>query len=167
MSDETCSDDRFELIAKAKTKLLESTNIESRPEEVAVLDSILFRCWQMGWFDHLRDGAATLGSGTKGCENLLWELVGALDVADATDASKKPIVAEYARRIAATLGSGTCPFARPTDLTDGCAALERIGELEELVKQLWHLVNHRSGYGYATALEAIEELGIEVGDDER
>ena len=49
--------------------------------------------------------AATLGSDTKGCESLLWELVGALDVADATDASKKPIVTEYARRIAATLGS--------------------------------------------------------------
>lgn len=48
--------------------------------------------------------AATLGSDTKGCENLLWELVGALDVVDATDASKKPIIAEYARRIAAPLG---------------------------------------------------------------
>ena len=50
--------------------------------------------------------AATLGSDTKGCENLLWELVGALDVADATNASKKPIVTEHARRIAATLGGG-------------------------------------------------------------
>ena len=29
----------------------------------------------------------------------------------------------------AELGS-TCPFSRPTDLTDGCAALERIAELE-------------------------------------
>lgn len=52
---EVCGDDRFELIAKAKRKLLECTNIESRPEEVAVLDSILFRCWQMGWLDQLRD----------------------------------------------------------------------------------------------------------------
>ena len=50
--------------------------------------------------------AATPGSDTKGYENLLWELVGALDVADATDASKKPIVAEYAMRIASTLGVG-------------------------------------------------------------
>lgn len=52
---EVCGDDRFELIDKAKRKLLECTNIESRPEEVAVLDSILFRCWQMGWLDKLRD----------------------------------------------------------------------------------------------------------------
>jgi hypothetical protein len=51
-----CSDDRFELIARAKTELLECTNIESRPEEIAVLDSILFRCWQMGWLDQLRIG---------------------------------------------------------------------------------------------------------------
>lgn len=52
---EVCGDDRFELIDKAKEKLLECTNIESRPEEVAVLDSILFRCWQMGWLDQLCD----------------------------------------------------------------------------------------------------------------
>ena len=52
---DTCGDDRFELISKAKKKLLECTNIESRPEEVAVLDNILFRCWQMGWLDQLRE----------------------------------------------------------------------------------------------------------------
>ena len=52
---EVCGDDRFELIDKAKRKLLECTNIESRPEEVAVLDNILFRCWQMGWLDQLRE----------------------------------------------------------------------------------------------------------------
>lgn len=39
---------------------------------------------------------------------------------------------------------------------------ERERELELLVKQLWYLVNHRSGYGYAAALESIEELGLEV-----
>lgn len=39
---------------------------------------------------------------------------------------------------------------------------QHIKELELLVKELWHLVNHRSGYGYAAALEHIEELGIEV-----
>lgn len=60
---EVCDDDRFNLIAKAREKLLDNTNIESKPEEVAVLDSILFRCWQMGWLDQLRDDAATLGSG--------------------------------------------------------------------------------------------------------
>ena len=70
---EVCGDDRFDLIAKAREKLLDSTNIESRPEEVAVLDSILFRCWQMGWLDQLRDDAATLGSGT--CEIALARLM--------------------------------------------------------------------------------------------
>lgn len=41
---------------------------------------------------------------------------------------------------------------------------ERERRLELLVNQLWYLVNHRSGYGYAAALEAIEELGIEVDE---
>lgn len=40
---------QFEIIAKAKADLLDSTNIESSPEEMAVLDDFLFRCWQMGW----------------------------------------------------------------------------------------------------------------------
>ena len=52
---DTCGDDRFELIAKAKARLLEATNIEMRPDEMAVIDNILFRCWQMGWLDQLRD----------------------------------------------------------------------------------------------------------------
>ena len=52
---EACGDDRFELIEETKRRLLESTNIEDRPEEVAVLDSMLFRFWQMGWLDQLRE----------------------------------------------------------------------------------------------------------------
>ena len=48
---EVCSDNRFELIAKAKKDILDSTNIESSTAEMAVLDNILFRCWQMGWLD--------------------------------------------------------------------------------------------------------------------
>ena len=52
---EVCGDDRFDLIGKAKAKLLEATNIEMRPDEMAAIDSILFRCWQMGWLDKLRD----------------------------------------------------------------------------------------------------------------
>lgn len=61
MTVDICDDDRFELIEEAKRRLLESTNIEDRPEEVAVLDSILFRFWQMGWLDQLREdkGVAT------------------------------------------------------------------------------------------------------------
>lgn len=44
-----CGDNRFEIIAKAKAHILESTNIDSSPEEMKVLDNFLFRCWQMGW----------------------------------------------------------------------------------------------------------------------
>lgn len=46
-----CGDNRFEIIAKAKEALIDSTNIETSPEEMAVLDNFLFRCWQMGWLD--------------------------------------------------------------------------------------------------------------------
>lgn len=52
MSD-MCDDNRFELIEKYKKKLLESTNIETSPDEMKVLDDILFRFWQMGWLDSL------------------------------------------------------------------------------------------------------------------
>lgn len=44
-----CGDNRFKVIAEAKKDLLESTNIEMAPDEMAVLDSFLLRCWQMGW----------------------------------------------------------------------------------------------------------------------
>ena len=47
----TISDNRFELIEKAKKDLIESTNIETSEDEMKVLDSFLFRCWQMGWLD--------------------------------------------------------------------------------------------------------------------
>ena len=48
---EICADNRFEIIADYKRRLIEGTNIETRPEEMAVLDSILFRFWQMGWLE--------------------------------------------------------------------------------------------------------------------
>lgn len=44
-----CGDKRFEIIAEYKKRLIEGTNIESCPEEMAVIDSILFRFWQMRW----------------------------------------------------------------------------------------------------------------------
>ena len=47
--DYACGDNRFEIIENAKKKLLEDTNISSSPDEMKVLDSFLFRCWQMGW----------------------------------------------------------------------------------------------------------------------
>jgi len=51
---EVCSDNRFELIGEFKDKLVKGTNIETSPEEMAVLDNILFRIWQMGWLDKLK-----------------------------------------------------------------------------------------------------------------
>ena len=44
-----CGDNRFEIIKAYKDKLIEYTNIEDSPEEMAALDNILFRFWQMGW----------------------------------------------------------------------------------------------------------------------
>lgn len=46
-----CGDNRFEIISKAKEDILKSTNISSSEDEMKVLDSFLFRCWQMGWLD--------------------------------------------------------------------------------------------------------------------
>ena len=46
-----CGDNRFEIIDKAKEDILKSTNISSSENEMKVLDSFLFRCWQMGWLD--------------------------------------------------------------------------------------------------------------------
>lgn len=48
---EMCADNRFELIEKYKKKLIENTNIQTSEKEMEVLDSILFRFWQMGWLD--------------------------------------------------------------------------------------------------------------------
>ena len=45
------TDDRFEIINRAKEALLDSTNIEQSPDEMKVLNDFLFRCWQMGWLD--------------------------------------------------------------------------------------------------------------------
>ena len=46
-----CDDNRIITIEKAKQALIKGTNIENSPEEMKVLDNILFRCWQMGWLD--------------------------------------------------------------------------------------------------------------------
>lgn len=48
-------DNRFEIIAKAKRAILDGTNIDTSEDEMKVLDSILFRCWQMGWLDKYDD----------------------------------------------------------------------------------------------------------------
>lgn len=48
---EICNDARFEMIARIKKVLILNTNIETRKEEMDVIDSILFRLWQMGWLE--------------------------------------------------------------------------------------------------------------------
>ncbi len=47
--DEICSDNRFEIIERAKEDIIKNTNIETSNDEMKVLNSFLFRCWQMGW----------------------------------------------------------------------------------------------------------------------
>ena len=56
---DVCTDGRFDLIERFKRDLVEATNIETSPEEMAVLDSILFRMWQMGWLDRLEQPTAS------------------------------------------------------------------------------------------------------------
>lgn len=46
-----CGDNRLEIIQKAKEDLIKSTNIEMAKDEMAVIDNILFRAWQMGWLE--------------------------------------------------------------------------------------------------------------------
>ena len=48
---EICCDNRFEIIEKAKKHIIEATNIENSKDEMKVLGTFLFRCWQMGWLD--------------------------------------------------------------------------------------------------------------------
>lgn len=54
---EICGDNRFEVIADYKKRLIEGTNIEQSPDEMAVIDNIVFRFWQMGWLDTHRSRA--------------------------------------------------------------------------------------------------------------
>lgn len=49
MSEVSYSDNRYEVISRAKEHLLKATNIQDSKEEMEVLDNFLFRCWQMGW----------------------------------------------------------------------------------------------------------------------
>ena len=65
MYNEMCGDNRFEIIAEAKRQLLEYTNIETSPDEMAVIDSFLFRCWQMGWLKSLDKGGYTMQNELK------------------------------------------------------------------------------------------------------
>lgn len=60
---ELCTDNRFELIEKYKEKLIEATNIETDTLDMAAIDSILFRFWQMGWLDKLDADAVPVKPG--------------------------------------------------------------------------------------------------------
>ena len=65
---DNCGDNRFEVIGKAKQDLLKSTNIDSSKDEMNVLDSFLFRCWQMGWLNQYNLTSDTAGEGMLTCE---------------------------------------------------------------------------------------------------
>ena len=54
---EVCGDNRFEIIKRARKAILDVTNINTSPDEMKVLDNILFRCWLMGWLDKYKDNA--------------------------------------------------------------------------------------------------------------
>ena len=56
MSGEICTDNRFEVIAAYKKMLVERTNIETLHDEMAVIDNILYRFWQMGWLPPIPHG---------------------------------------------------------------------------------------------------------------
>ena len=51
MSGDVCSDNRFEVIELAKKYMIDATNIEDAKDEMACLDSFLFRCWQLGFLE--------------------------------------------------------------------------------------------------------------------
>lgn len=65
-----CGDNRFEIIARAKKALLEGTNIDMCADEMAVIDNILFRCWQMGWLDRYD----TADTPQTDCDNCIWSV---------------------------------------------------------------------------------------------
>ena len=63
-----CNDNRFEIVEKFKNRLIEATNIKSCPDEMAVIDNILFRFWQLGWLDKI-DAAELIRC--KDCKNFV------------------------------------------------------------------------------------------------
>ena len=70
-----CGDNRFEIIARAKADLLEGTNIDTSEDEMKVLDSFLFRCWQMGWLDRYdRKTEPNSSEKPNNCETCRFEL---------------------------------------------------------------------------------------------
>ena len=70
---EICTDNRFELIEKYRQKLIDATNIETAPDEMKVLDDLLFRFWQMGWLNKLE---AVQCKDCKYCEPKYFDFTG-------------------------------------------------------------------------------------------
>ena len=92
---EICGDNRFELIEKYKTKLIEATNIETAKDEMVVIDNILFRFWQMGWLDKLEADVVPKSEVEKFAEEIKLEFYREFDeiipsiMADKIDELKK------------------------------------------------------------------------------
>lgn len=61
---EVCTDNRFEVIAAYKKMLVERTNIETSHDEMAVIDNVLFRFWQLGWLPPVPHGRLIDWTGT-------------------------------------------------------------------------------------------------------
>ena len=68
---EACGDNRDEIIEAAKKKLLESTNIESSPDEMKVLDWFLFRLWQMRWLPGSNGDGGVVKASTNGVQDVV------------------------------------------------------------------------------------------------
>lgn len=71
---ELCTDNRFEIIKKAKEDLLESTNINTSEDEMKVLDNFLFRCWQMDWLKMYENNKPTYEELEKALDKACKEL---------------------------------------------------------------------------------------------
>ena len=135
MSNETptqCGDDRFEIIEAAKKRLLKATNIESSPKEMEVLDSLLFRMWQMGWLPKLAEQKKEVNYDNETIKDILDELRGGgcfrvmLGWQD-----NKRLFNEYADRIAKAYDRGWA-LARDLGRIDGeCDSMERAAEALE------------------------------------
>lgn len=66
---ETCGDNRFEIIQKAKDDLIQATNIADCQVDMEYIDSFLFRAWQMGWLDKYETSAMSFGMAIKAAKN--------------------------------------------------------------------------------------------------
>lgn len=58
--------DRIFVIGKYRQRLIDSTNINESPEEMKVLNDLMFRLYQMGWLDDL-EKMEQIRSNLDGC----------------------------------------------------------------------------------------------------